>query len=118
MTACVQAERDVLGAILNAACISVEAGHRVCDRALLMGLLSEHFYLASHGELFGLLGSMRLRGLPLDPLAVAVELHGVNATAHVVGLLHVLAREVVAFNVIEHRVGIVLRAAAGRQAGG
>ncbi len=114
-SASVQAERDVLACVLSAACVSVEAGHAVLDRALALGLLAGHFELASHARLYGVLGDMRGRGLPLDPVAVAVELHGLDAPAHVVGRLHVLAREVVAFNVVEHRVGVVLRASAERR---
>jgi hypothetical protein len=64
-------------------------------------------------DLFSVIGSMRVRSLPLDPLSVAVELEGVAAPSWVRGRLEVLGRQVTAFGVIEHRVRIVLTAAAG-----
>jgi hypothetical protein len=46
----VYAEQDVLGSILSSGSYSVDAGHAICDRALALGLLPEHFFLASHAD--------------------------------------------------------------------
>jgi hypothetical protein len=64
-------EESVLGAILNAASFSKDAGHKVCDRVVETGLLPEMFYVRSYGALFHALVVQRLAGLPLDPVSVA-----------------------------------------------
>jgi replicative DNA helicase len=116
MTTSADAERDVLGAILKAASLGAEPGHRIFDRALATGLRPSHFHAALIGELYGTLGLMRGRDLPLDPLSVSVELERVDSPRHTRAHLGSLAHEVTAFNLIEHRAGIVIAAAKARLA--
>ena len=85
-------EESVLGAILNAASFSKDAGHKVCDRVVETGLLPEMFYVRSYGALFHALVVQRLAGLPLDPVSVAAWLDGNAGTAVTRGRLHVLAK--------------------------
>jgi hypothetical protein len=54
-------EESVLGAILNAASFSKDAGHKVCDRVVETGLLPEMFYVRSYGALFHALVVQRHR---------------------------------------------------------
>ena len=116
MTAFEDAEAEVVGAILLAAISDVSAGWSVMDRALATGLVPDDFWRQSYGYLFLVLADMRHRRIPLDPLAVAVELEGLDAPDHVRARLEVLARSTVAFGCIEHRAGIVMHAARERAA--
>jgi replicative DNA helicase len=101
------AERSVLGAILSAACVDRDAGWRIVDRALATGLLPEHFFLASHGEMFATLVRMRHGRVPVDPISVAHELGVCGADALTRGRLWTLAHEVVATNTVERHAQIV-----------
>lgn len=116
MAAFEDAEAEVVGAILLAAIVSVETGHRILDRALETGIVAEDFWRQSLGLLFVTLCDMQAQDLPLDPLAVAVELDGIYAPGHVRARLEVLARSTTAFGHIEHRCGIVMAASRDRAA--
>lgn len=88
-----EAERSVLAAILAAACVDVELGHRVLRRARATGLHPAHFWLASHGRLFEALIRLEQAGQPLDPVSLAAELDRDHADPTIVSRLRVLAHE-------------------------
>jgi replicative DNA helicase len=68
------AERSVLGAILNAHALDEHAGRKTTERILRTGLTAGDFYYTSHGALFGVIVDMHRRRLQCDPLSVALEL--------------------------------------------
>jgi altronate hydrolase len=68
VSAPLEAEESVLGAILAAGSLDVEAGWRVVDSVVGTGLDVHHFYVASSGQLYAVLCSMRDRGVPVDPV--------------------------------------------------
>lgn len=112
------AEEDVLGAILSAASYDVEAGHRTLDRVAATGLEPDDFYKRSLGALYGRLVTMRSLRLPLDPVSVSAELERAGAEPRVLGLLHGLAHQVVAFSPAVRWASIVHDSANGGSSNG
>lgn len=92
------AERSVLGAVLAAGSLDVEAGHRVLEKIIATGLDPNDFYVASLGNLFAELVEIHHRGHPLDPVSVAYELEESGAEPDVLGRLHQLAHEITAIS--------------------
>jgi replicative DNA helicase len=116
-------ERGVLGAILTAGSLDVDAGHRLLDKVVATGLLPIDFYLASHGELYRLLVQERGAGRPLDPVSIADAIEREGGDPHQRGRLAALAFEVTAVTPAPHWAAIVgrharLRRAAAPSAGG
>lgn len=107
------AEGDVLGAVLSAASLDVDAGFRVFDRIVSTGLDPNDFYRRSLGSLYARLLDLRERSVPLDPVSVGVELERDGAESTVIARLHQLAHEAVAFSPCERWAAIV--AAEGRR---
>lgn len=120
-------ERDVLGAILNAASIDEHAGRRTMERAMRAGLAADDFYYTSLGALYALLVELQRQRKPLDPLSVAIELEaevhrrleGLAAYAdldidRVRGHLTELAHEVTNFSTIAHKAAVVRALAQAR----
>jgi replicative DNA helicase len=111
----IEAEENILGAILLAASYGCHAGHRLIDRVVATGLEPVDFYLASHCRLFGALIELRGRELPLDPLSVTDALDRRGAPADTRGRLERLAYVVPAFSNVEHYARIVARLARERR---
>jgi replicative DNA helicase len=111
----IDAERDVLAAILSAGSLDVEAGHRVLDSIYATGLEPQDFYLESHGQLYATLVKLRLASHPLDVVSVADHLEQEGAGPAVHGRLAVLAAECVAFTPAPHWARIVQRHARRRR---
>jgi replicative DNA helicase len=114
--AAVEAEESVLGAILSAASYDADAGHRLLDQVVAVGLVPADFWRPSCGVLFGRLLAMREARLPLDAVSVGYELERRGAEPHVVSALHRLAHEVVAFTPAPRWAAIVH--AEGQKRGG
>jgi replicative DNA helicase len=110
------AERSVLGAVLAAGSLDVEAGHRTLERIIATGLDPEDFFLRSHGTLYAALIDMHHRGHPLDPVSVAYELEREGADPHALGRLRVLAHEVHAITPAPRWAEIVAKAGRERRA--
>lgn len=110
-----EAERAVLTTVLGAACLDVEAGHRVVRRARAAGLGPEHFAVASHAHLWATIERLVDANAPVDPVSVAAELDRDHADPHVVGRLRVLACDVAPFGATERYVRIVVDAALRRE---
>jgi replicative DNA helicase len=110
------AERSVIGAVLAAASLDVDAGHRTLKRIIATGLDPNDFYVASLGNLYAWLVALHERGLPLDPVSVAYELERDGAEASVVGRLWALAHEVHAITPASRWAEIVARAGRSRRA--
>lgn len=111
----VEAEAEVLGAILSAASYSAEAGHKIYRRAEAAGLDPAHFGAASYVVLYSTIGRMVEANVPVDAVSVAAELDRDHADPHVIQRLRVLAASVPAFNAIEHHASIVIDAAVRRE---
>lgn len=111
----VEAEADVLGAILSAASYSADAGHRVYRRAEAAGLDPAHFGAASFVVLYATIGRMVGANVPVDAVSVAAELDRDHADPHIIQRLRVLAASVPAFNAIERHASIVIDAAIRRE---
>ena len=107
------AERSVLGAVLAAGSLDVEAGHRVLEKIIAGGLDPNDFYVASLGNLYAALVEIHHRGHPLDPISVAYELEEAGAEPDVLGRLHQLAHEITAISPAPRWAEIV--ATAGRR---
>ena len=116
--AVMEAEEDVLGAILSAGSYGIETGHRTLDRAVASGLEASDFYRMSLGAIFERLVTMRSRGMPLDPVSVSDELERAGAEPRVLSLLHALAHTVVAFGPVAHWAALVHDSATGRGTNG
>lgn len=125
----VDAERDVLGAILSGGSYGV--GGKILDRALAEGLRPYDFYRPTNGLLFALLIDLDGRGIPLDPVSVAAELEarGREQLGALAGLdfvyvdlglararLESLAHEATGFSNVEHHARLVREAADRRRA--
>jgi len=110
------AERSVIGAVLAAGSLDVEAGHRTLERIIATGLDPNDFYLASLGQLYGQLIELHHRGHPLDPVSVAYELEREDAGADVLGRLQVLAHECHAITPAARWAEIVAKAGRERRA--
>jgi len=107
-------EENVLGAILAAAALDVDAGHRLIDRIIETGLAPGDFYLPSLGRLYHLMLNERYRDHPID----AVSLAGVAANRddpHVRGQLERLAHTCPAMTPAPHWASLVLRDARDRR---
>jgi replicative DNA helicase len=111
----IEAERSVLGAILRAACLDVDAGHRVVRRVRAAGLDPEHFALASHGALFEVFIVLTDAGEPLDPVSVAAEIDARHEDPHLMARLQVLAHETPVVSAAERYARIVIEAALRRE---
>ena len=111
----VEAERAVLGAILCAACLDVDAGHRVLRRVQVVGLDPDHFALASHSALFEVLIVLAGAGEPLDPISVAAEIDARHEDPRLLDRLYVLAHEVAVISGAERYARIVVEAALRRE---
>lgn len=107
------AERSVLGAVLAAGSLDVDAGHRTLERAIATGLDPAHFYGSSLGNLYARLVDLHERGLPLDPVSIAYELKRDGAEPDVIGRLRQLAHEVTAISPVTRWAEIV--GTAGRE---
>ena len=94
--AVLDAERAVLGAILAAGSLDLDAGHRVLDGVVATGLDPNHFYVASLGLLYGRMVDMREKKLPVDPVSVGYELERSGAESSAVARLHQLAYQITA----------------------
>ncbi len=110
------AERSVLGAVLAAGSLDVEAGHRTLEKIIATGLDPNDFYVASLGNLYASLVEIYERGLPLDPVSVAYELEEQDAEPDVLGRLHVLAHEITAITPAKRWAEIVAKAGRTRRA--
>ncbi len=110
-----EAEESVIAAILSAACLSADAGHKVYRRAEAAGLDPAHFGSASYVVLYSTIGRMVEANVPVDPVSVAAELDRDHADAHVIHRLRVLAASVTAFNAVERHAQIVVESAARRE---
>lgn len=110
-----EAARSVLGAILQAASYSADAGHRIYRRVQSAGLDPEHFCLESYGELYRVMGRMVDAGIPIDAVSVAAELDREHTDVRVVQRLNVLAHEVTSFETCERHAQIVIDAAVRRE---
>jgi len=110
------AERCILGAVLAAGSLDVEAGHRVLDKIIATGLDPNDFYVASLGQLYAYLIALHHRGHPLDPVSVAYELEEQDAEPDVLGRLHVLAHEITAITPAKRWAEIVAEAGRRRRA--
>lgn len=111
------AERSVLGAIISAACLDVDAGHRVLDTVYASGLEPHDFALESLGKLYAAIVKQRVAGLPLDPVSLADALEQEGGPIHERTRLAQLAHEVVGFTQANHWAHIVLRDARRRRSG-
>lgn len=114
------AERDVVGAILNAGTLDEHAGRKVLERAMRTGLTGRDFYHQSLGALYDLLVGLQQQRKPLDPLGVALELEA-EAQRRMDGLgdyldldidrvrghLVALATEALTFTNVEHKAAHV-----------
>ena len=109
------AERSLLGAVLAAGSLDVEAGFRTLDKIIETGLDEDDFYVASFGTLYAALVELRGRGIPLDPVSVAYELEQ-GAEPDVVGRLQVLAHEITAITPAARWAEIVAQAGRRRRA--
>ena len=116
--AVMEAEEDVLGAILSAGSYGVEVGHSTLDRAVATGLEVGDFYRPSLGAIFERLVTMRSLGMPLDPVSVSQELERAGAEPRVLALLHTLACTVVAFGPVAHWAALVHDSATGGSTNG
>ncbi len=110
------AERSVLGAVLAAASLDVDAGHRTLEKIVATGLDPHDFYIASLGNLYAALVELHHRGHPLDPVSVAYELEEQDAEPDVLGRLHVLAHEITAITPAKRWAEIVAKAGRTRRA--
>ncbi len=110
------AERSVLGAVLAAGSLDVEAGHRTLEKIIATGLDPNDFYVASLGSLYAALVELHHRGHPLDPVSVAYELEEQDAEPDVLGRLHVLAHEISAITPAKRWAEIVAEAGRRRRA--
>ena len=110
------AERSVLGSVLAAGSLDVEAGHRTLETVVATGLGPTDFYVASLGSLFASLVEIHERGLPLDPISVAYELEQLGAESSVLGRLHQLAHEITAITPAKRWAEIVTEAGRRRRA--
>lgn len=111
----VEAETEVLGAILSAASYSADAGHRIYRRAEAAGLDPAHFAAASHVVLYSTIGRMVEANVPVDPTSLAAELDRDHVDARVIGRLRLLAATVPAFNCIERHAQLVIESARRRE---
>ena len=109
------AERSVLGAVLAAGSLDVEAGHRTLERIVAIGLDPNDFYVGSLGRLYAALIEFHHRGHPLDPVSVAYELEESGAAADVLGRLHALAHDVHAISPAARWAEIVAKAGRNRR---
>jgi replicative DNA helicase len=109
------AERSVLGAVLAAGSLDVDAGHRALERIIATGLDPDDFYLASLGNLYAALVELHHRGHPLDPVSVSYELERDGAGSEVLGRLQVLAHEVHAITPAARWAAIVAKAGRERR---
>lgn len=116
--AVMEAEENVLGAVLSAASYDVAAGHGILDRAVATELVAGDFYRPTLGTIFGRMVSMRSLELPLDPVSVGHELERAGAEPRVLSLLHTLAAQVVAFSPVAHWATLVHESAHGRNGHG
>lgn len=110
------AERSVLGAILAAGSLNVEAGHRTLEKVAATGLDPNDFYVRSLGSLYAALLDLHHRGHPLDPVSVAYELEENGAEPDVLGRLRVLAHEITAITPAGRWAEIVATAGRRRRA--
>ncbi len=110
------AERSVLGGVLAAGSLDVEAGHRVLEKIIATGLDPNDFYVASLGNLYAALVELHHRGHPLDPVSVAYELEQLGAESSVLGRLHQLAHEITAITPAKRWAEIVAKAGRTRRA--
>ena len=119
-------ERDVLACVLSASLISSGAGRRVLARARGTGLEPHYFYYASLGGLYDVMCDLADSGDPVDPISIAAEIdrratdalplvHGYVDVDQLRARLHLLAHEVTAFGVVEHRARLVVAAWRARQ---
>jgi hypothetical protein len=112
---------------LSAGSYGLGLGWAVLDRAWEAGLEPEHFFLATHAALWGLLVQLRNDEIALDPVTVSRELERLAEerigplgellqfdVAALRGRLHELAHEVTCFSSVEHRAAIILRDAERR----
>ena len=110
------AERCVLGAVLAAGSLDVDAGHRTLDKIIATGLDANDFYVGSLGTLYAALVEFHHRGLPLDPVSVAYELEQQQGVgADVLGRLRVLAHEIAAITPAVRWAEIVTKAGRARR---
>ena len=103
------AERSVVGAIISAACLDVDTGHRVLDTVYATGLEPNDFALQSLGKLYSAIVKQRVAGLPLDPVSLADALEQAGGPIHERARLEQLAHETVGFTQAKHWAHIVLR---------
>ena len=110
----VDLEASVCGAILFAAALDLEAGHRVVDRVVATGLLPGHFWRQSLGRLYGVLVAERDLGHPVDALSISYVLERGHADPHMRGRLEELAHTCPAFTLAEHWARLICREARHR----
>ena len=110
------AERSVVGAIICAACLDLDAGHRVLDTVYATGLEPADFALGSLGKLYAAIVKQRVAGLPLDPVSLADALDEDGGPIHERARLEQLAHETVGFTQAKHWAHIVLRDSRRRRA--
>lgn len=111
----VEAESEVLGAILSAASYSADAGHKIYRRAEATGLDPAHFGAGSFLVIYATIGRLADAGIPVDAVSIAAELDRDHADPHVIQRLRVLATSVPAFNCIERHASIVIDASIRRE---
>jgi replicative DNA helicase len=112
------AERSVVGAIICAACLDLDAGHRVLDTVYATGLEPHDFALDSLGKLYAAIVKQRVAGLPLDPVSLADALDQDGGPIHERARLEQLAHEAIGFTQAKHWAHIVLRDSRRRRFGG
>ena len=110
-----EAERDVLSAILGAACIDADAGLRTLRKARATGLHPTDFGLASYGHIYAAMCKLADDGLPVDPVSLAAELDRDHTDPRAVAKLRVLACELAPFTAIERYATIVVGASGRRE---
>lgn len=110
------AERCVVGAIISAACLDLNAGHRVLDTVYATGLEPHDFALQSLGKLYAAIVKQRVAGLPLDPVSLADALLQDGGPIHERARLEQLAHEAIGFTQAKHWAHIVLRDSRRRRA--
>ena len=110
------AERSVVGAIISAACLDLQAGHRVLDTVYATGLEPHDFALQSLGKLYAAIVKQRVAGLPLDPVSLADALEQDGGPIHARARLEQLAHEAIGFTQAKHWANIVLRDSRRRRA--
>jgi len=110
-------EEHVLGAVLVAAALDVEAGHRLLDKIVATGLDPFDFYLRSLGRLYHYMLAEREAGRPIDALSLySVLQREHDADVHVLGRLHALAHMCPAMTPAPHWAALVAAHARQRKA--